>query len=117
MIEVALSLELTDTFKCRFFLNRFPECLNLFALVFLVTPCPQCDLCNKWNHIECVGISSAYYEKLQNDIKPWYCPHCSKDLQFSEVGDKDLCNTMHVPQTHFTDVQNKESKELMREFQ
>ena len=24
----------------------------------------QCDLSNKWNHIECVGISSAYYEKL-----------------------------------------------------
>ena len=30
----------------------------------------QCDLCNKWSHIECVGISSAYYEKLQNDTKP-----------------------------------------------
>ena len=38
----------------------------------------QCDLCNKWNHIKCVGISSAYYEKLQNDTKPWYCPNCSK---------------------------------------
>ena len=22
----------------------------------------QCDLCNKWNHIECVGISPEYYE-------------------------------------------------------
>ena len=26
-------------FKCRFFLNRFPVCLNLFVLLFLVTPC------------------------------------------------------------------------------
>ena len=25
----------------------------------------QCDVCNKSYHIECVGISSAYYEKLQ----------------------------------------------------
>ena len=40
-----------------------------------------CDLCNKWNLIECVGIDSAYYEKLQKDTKPWYCPNCSKELQ------------------------------------
>ena len=30
----------------------------------------QCHLCNKLNHIDCVGISSAYYKKLQNDTKP-----------------------------------------------
>ena len=27
------------SFKCRFFLNRFPACFNLFVLPFLVTPC------------------------------------------------------------------------------
>ena len=26
-------------FNCRFFLNRFPVCFNLFVLPFLVTPC------------------------------------------------------------------------------
>ena len=26
-------------FNCRFFLNRFPVCFNLFVLFFLVTPC------------------------------------------------------------------------------
>ena len=26
-------------FNCRFFLNRFPVCFNLFVLLFLVTPC------------------------------------------------------------------------------
>ena len=25
--------------NCRFFLNRFPVCFNLFVLLFLVTPC------------------------------------------------------------------------------
>ena len=80
----------------------------------------QCDLCNKWNHIECVDVSSAYYEKLQNDTKPWYCPNCSKELPFSDVRDKDLHNTIHVQstlQTHFTNVPNKKSKGLMHKFQ
>ena len=27
------------SFNCRFFLNRFPVCSNLFVLLFLVTPC------------------------------------------------------------------------------
>ena len=44
-----------------------------------------CDLCNKWNLIECVGIDSAYYEKLQKDTEPWYCPNspnCRPRLPF-----------------------------------
>ena len=79
----------------------------------------QCDLCNKRNHIICVGISSAYYEKLQNDTKPWFCPNFSKELPFSDVKDKDLCNTMQVQstsQTHFTNVPDKKSKELIHKF-
>ena len=59
----------------------------------------QCDLRNKWNHIECVDISSAYYEKLQNNTKPWYCPNCSKELPFSDVRDKDFHNVIHVQST------------------
>ena len=27
------------SFNCRFLLNRFPACFNLFVLLFLVTPC------------------------------------------------------------------------------
>ena len=27
------------SFNCRFFLNKFPLCFNLFVLLFLVTPC------------------------------------------------------------------------------
>ena len=80
----------------------------------------QCDLCNKWNHIECVDISSAYYEKLQNDTKPWYCPNCSKELPFSNVRDKDFHKVIHVqstPQTPFINVPNKKSKGLMHKFQ
>ena len=38
MILVALHLELTDIFNCRFFLNRFLVCFNLFVVLFLKTP-------------------------------------------------------------------------------
>ena len=31
----------------------------------------QCDLCKKWYHIVDIANRSAYYEKLQNDTKPW----------------------------------------------
>ena len=50
MTLVALHLELTDTFNCRFFLNRFPICCNPFVLLFLVTPCPvvAVQLCMEW---------------------------------------------------------------------
>ena len=33
------TLELTDQFICRFFLNRFPVCFNHYVLGFLVTIC------------------------------------------------------------------------------
>ena len=75
----------------------------------------QCDLCNKWNHIKCVGISSAYYEKLQNDTNPWYCLNCSKELPFSDVTDKDLHNITHAsqPLKHFSLMyQIKSQKDL-----
>ena len=39
MIWMASSVELTDTLNCRFFLNRFPVCFNLFVHIFLVTSC------------------------------------------------------------------------------
>ena len=43
-------LELTDTFNCRLFLNRFFVCFNLFVFLFLVTPClaVAIQLCMEW---------------------------------------------------------------------
>ena len=80
----------------------------------------QMDLCNKWNHTECVGLSCVYYKKLQNGTKPWYCTNCSNELPFSDVRDKSIYNTLHFqsnPQAHFTYVTNKKSKRLMHKFQ
>ena len=39
MTYTALSLELTDTFFFRFFLNSFSICFSSFSLLFLVTQC------------------------------------------------------------------------------
>ena len=34
----------------------------------------QCDLCDRWNHINCVEINKQKYEKLIKDLLPRYCP-------------------------------------------
>ena len=41
------TLELTDHFICRFFLNRFPVCFNLYVLDFFVTICLTIVNCMK----------------------------------------------------------------------
>ena len=91
---------------------------NGWVFVYELSGCGFKSSCSHL-HIKCVGISSAHYEKLQNDTKPWFCPNCSKERPFSDAKDKDLCNTMHIqstPQTHFTNVPDKKSKELIHKF-
>ena len=50
MIFMALSPELKAPFICRFFLNRFLVCFNLFVLLFVVTPSlvVAVQLCMEW---------------------------------------------------------------------
>ena len=50
MIYMALSPELKAPFICRFFLNRFLVCFNLFVLLFVVTPSlvVAVQLCMEW---------------------------------------------------------------------
>ena len=50
MIYMALSPELKAPFICRFFLNRFLVCFNLFVLLFVVTPslAVVVQLCMEW---------------------------------------------------------------------
>ena len=59
----------------------------------------QCDLCNYWNHIDCVGESERKYEKLKTDPLPWYCPTCSKEMPFSQMNNKDLRNFLYSTNT------------------
>ena len=50
----------------------------------------QCDLCDKWNYVVCVDISSVECEKLKHSILPWYCPMCAKQMLFSNLSNKEF---------------------------
>ena len=50
----------------------------------------QCDLCDQWNHIDCIGISIRKYEKLKSDSSPSYCPICLSEFRFFQMNDKEL---------------------------
>ena len=50
----------------------------------------QYDLCDKCNHVFCVNVSSAEYEKLKVSTLPWYCPICAKEMPFSILSNKEF---------------------------
>ena len=50
----------------------------------------QCDLCNQWNHTECIAISIGKYEKLKSDSLPRYCPICLSEYLFFQMNNKEL---------------------------
>ena len=45
-------------------------------------------LCEKWNHVFCVDISSTEYEKLKFSTLRWYCPIFAKEIPFSSLSNK-----------------------------
>ena len=90
-------------FDFMFLSVAFKKSLNIFKLVYpLLTeqyPCGvcklevndhddtiQCDLCDRWNHVNCVEINKRKYEKLKKDPLPWYCP-----AGMSEIMERHSC--------------------------
>ena len=59
----------------------------------------QCDMCDRWNHINCVGISKRKYEKLKKDPLPWYCPACMSEIPFSQMNNKEFKNLLYPTNT------------------
>ena len=79
----------------------------------------QCDLCDQWNHIDCIGISIRKYEKLKSDSSPWYCPICLSEFPFFQMNDKELKSFLKISKTSATPTQvlnktNLRTKELMK---
>ena len=79
----------------------------------------QCDLCDSWNHINCVNKQK--YEKLKKDPLPWYCPACMSEIPFSQVNNKEFKNLLYPTNTLQQPLQiikksNKEIKDLMACF-
>ena len=58
----------------------------------------QCDMCDRWNHINCVEINKRKYEKLKKDL-PWYCPACMSEIPFSQINNKEFINLLY-PKKH-----------------
>jgi hypothetical protein len=37
----------------------------------------ECEICQNWHHIECVGVSKTELKFINNHTKfHWFCPHC-----------------------------------------
>ena len=81
----------------------------------------QCDLCDQWNHIDCIGISIRKYEKLKSDSSPWYCPICLSEFPFFQMNDKELKSFLKISKipstpTQATSKTNLRTKELIKSF-
>ena len=80
----------------------------------------QCDLCDRWSHIDCIGISIRKYEKLKSDSSPWYCPIYLSEFPFFQMNDKELKTFLKKSKTSATPIQvtSKEfrTKELIKSF-
>ena len=81
----------------------------------------QGDLCDRWNHINCVEINKQKYEKLKKDPLPSYCPACMSEIPFSQMNNKEFKNLLYTTNTLKQPLQiikksNKETKDLMARF-
>ena len=65
----------------------------------------QCDLCNEWAHIVCVGISKAAY-KLAGRLKgfQWLCPKCLDEWRSTKLQVLDLASELKVLQVEASKV-------------
>ena len=39
-----------------------------------------CDLCDRWIHIKCNFLNLTDYNRLKNDINPFYCINCIREI-------------------------------------
>ena len=56
----------------------------------------QCDLCDQWKDIDCIGITIRKYEKLKSDSSPWYCPICLPEFPFFQMNDTELKSFLKI---------------------
>ena len=71
---------MTQEYPCRLCRDEFP---NEDSSI-------QWDLCDQWNHIDCIGIRIRKYEKLKSISSSWYCPICLSGFPFFQMNEKEL---------------------------
>ena len=65
----------------------------------------QFDLCDQWNHIDCIGVSIRKYEKLKSDSSPWNCPICLSEFPFIQMNDTELKSFLKISKISVTPTQ------------
>ena len=66
----------------------------------------QCNLCDKWSHIKCNGITVNEYEHLDDEFTEWFCLYCSIKLNhnnfpFTLVDNSEINNINNSDSMHF----------------
>ena len=83
-------------------------------------PSDQCDLCDKWVHTTCADMCDEKYEKLKQSLLPWYCPTCTKEIQISQINNKELhfLYSTKPPPTQSIKLKkiDKKNKEILKNF-
>lgn len=61
------------------------------------SPAIQCDVCDKWAHIDCVGVTKAAY-KLAGRLEgfQWLCSRCLDDWRSTKLLVLDLASEVEV---------------------
>ena len=72
----------------------------------------QCNLCDQWTHIDCIGMSIRRDEKLNSDSSPWYCLICLSEFPFYQMNKKELKSFLKISKTSATPPQ--ELKNLLK---
>ena len=73
----------------------------------------QCDLFDRWIHINCVEINHQKYERLKKDPLAWYCANCATEIPFSDLSNKDFKDFLYSATTpQPSQILQKSSKEI-----
>lgn len=96
--------------------NDSVMCLSYLKLVPEGSQATQCDLCHRWAHIECVGVTKAAY-KLAGKLEgfQWLCPNCLDDWRSTKPLVLDLASEIKMLQLEASKVPALEN--TLRELQ
>ena len=91
-------------------------CLSCMKLVPEDSQAMQCDLCHRWAHIGCVGVTKAAY-KLAGKLEgfQWLCPRCLDDWRSTKPLVLDLASEIKMLQIEASKVPALEN--TLRELQ
>ena len=77
----------------------------------------QCNLCDRWIHLNYAQINNQKFEKLKIHSLAWYCGDCAAEIPFSDLSNKDFNDFLYsttIPKP--SQILQKLSKEIKRKM-